>query len=93
MIRNDYSILLVGVGGQGVLLASEIISEVAMQHGFDVKKSEVHGYPDVTPEKIFVRICNNDIFVCLEPGQSNRCSPAQLRIWFLRQRQMQNGAD
>ena len=33
----------VGVGGQGELLASEIISEVAMKSGYDVKKSEVHG--------------------------------------------------
>lgn len=35
--------MIVGVGGQGVLLASEIISEVAMAAGLDVKKSEVHG--------------------------------------------------
>jgi len=31
------------VGGQGVLLASELISAVAMEDGYDVKKSEVHG--------------------------------------------------
>ncbi|MEI6213256.1 MAG: indolepyruvate oxidoreductase subunit beta [Desulfuromonadales bacterium] len=37
------NILLVGVGGQGILLASEILSEAAMQAGFDVKKSEIHG--------------------------------------------------
>ena len=37
------NILIVGVGGQGVLLASEILSDVAMKAGFDVKKSEVHG--------------------------------------------------
>jgi indolepyruvate ferredoxin oxidoreductase beta subunit len=40
-IRHD--ILIVGVGGQGVLLASEIISAVALRAGLDVKKSEVHG--------------------------------------------------
>ncbi len=43
MSENNYAILIVGVGGQGVLLASEIISETAMRVGFDVKKSEVHG--------------------------------------------------
>lgn len=43
MSENKYSILIVGVGGQGVLLASEILSEVAMTYGLDVKKSEVHG--------------------------------------------------
>ncbi len=43
MQDNKFDILIVGVGGQGVLLASEIISEVAMKAGFDVKKSEIHG--------------------------------------------------
>jgi indolepyruvate ferredoxin oxidoreductase beta subunit len=37
------NILLVGVGGQGTLLASEILSEVFMHAGYDVKKSEIHG--------------------------------------------------
>jgi indolepyruvate ferredoxin oxidoreductase beta subunit len=34
---------LVGVGGQGVLLASDILADVGVQAGLDVKKSEVHG--------------------------------------------------
>jgi len=37
------SFALVGVGGQGVLLASDILAEVGVQAGLDVKKSEVHG--------------------------------------------------
>ena len=37
------NILLVGVGGQGILLASEILAETFMLAGFDVKKSEIHG--------------------------------------------------
>ena len=37
------NILMAGVGGQGVILASEIVSEAMMKAGFDVKKSEVHG--------------------------------------------------
>ena len=37
------NILLVGVGGQGILLASEVLSEAFMLAGFDVKKSEIHG--------------------------------------------------
>ena len=37
------NILMVGVGGQGVILASEILSDVMMRAGYDVKKSEVHG--------------------------------------------------
>lgn len=36
-------ILLAGVGGQGILRASDILCRVFMAAGFDVKKSEVHG--------------------------------------------------
>jgi len=37
------NILLVGVGGQGILLAAEILSETFLLAGYDVKKSEIHG--------------------------------------------------
>jgi indolepyruvate ferredoxin oxidoreductase beta subunit len=37
------SILLAGVGGQGILRASDILCQVFMATGLDVKKSEVHG--------------------------------------------------
>jgi len=37
------SILLVGVGGQGILLASEVLCEILLQKGYDVKKNEIHG--------------------------------------------------
>ena len=37
------NILTVGVGGQGVILASDIVAAVMMRAGHDVKKSEVHG--------------------------------------------------
>ena len=43
MSHQITNVLLVGVGGQGILLASEILSEAAMLAGFDVKKSEIHG--------------------------------------------------
>lgn len=43
MDRGTKNILMVGVGGQGVILASNILSEVAMASGFDVKKNEAHG--------------------------------------------------
>ena len=35
--------LLVGVGGQGTLLASNVLAVVGVRAGFDVKKAEVHG--------------------------------------------------
>ncbi len=37
------NVLFCGVGGQGVLLASDVTSAVALEYGLDVKKSEVHG--------------------------------------------------
>lgn len=37
------SIVLVGVGGQGILLASEILAQAALIEGHDVKTNEVHG--------------------------------------------------
>lgn len=37
------SVALVGVGGQGVVLASAILADVAVRSGYDVKQSEVHG--------------------------------------------------
>ncbi|NLB52971.1 MAG: indolepyruvate oxidoreductase subunit beta [Syntrophomonadaceae bacterium] len=37
------NVLIVGVGGQGTLLTSRIIAQVAVQMGYDVKVSEIHG--------------------------------------------------
>ncbi|NLN74801.1 MAG: indolepyruvate oxidoreductase subunit beta [Armatimonadetes bacterium] len=42
-MTRTLNITLVGVGGQGTLLASEILCHVALLAGRDVKKSEVHG--------------------------------------------------
>ncbi|HID55081.1 TPA: indolepyruvate oxidoreductase subunit beta [Candidatus Poribacteria bacterium] len=40
MTRN---LILCGVGGQGILLASTVISNAALRSGYDVKTNEVHG--------------------------------------------------
>lgn len=40
---NKLNILIVGVGGQGTLLASRVLGTVALKMNFDVKVSEVHG--------------------------------------------------
>lgn len=42
-MEGVFSVFITGVGGQGILLASEVLSEVARLSGADVKKSEVHG--------------------------------------------------
>ncbi len=38
-----YNVLIVGVGGQGIILASDVLGRVAAAHGYDVKKNEIHG--------------------------------------------------
>ena len=43
MDDHTTNVLVAGVGGQGVILASDIMCEVFMGAGYDVKKSEVHG--------------------------------------------------
>lgn len=41
---NDIkNILMVGVGGQGIILASKVLSKGLINAGYDVKMSEVHG--------------------------------------------------
>jgi len=37
------SIIICGVGGQGIITASDLLSDVLLEAGMDVKKSEVHG--------------------------------------------------
>jgi indolepyruvate ferredoxin oxidoreductase beta subunit len=43
-MRDAINFLLVGVGGQGILTASDIVAEVGLAIGLDAKKSEVHGF-------------------------------------------------
>lgn len=43
MYKMGLSIMIVGVGGQGTLLASRILGNLLIREGHDVKVSEVHG--------------------------------------------------
>jgi len=43
LARPPCNIVVAGLGGQGVLAATDIIAEVALRAGFDVKKSEIKG--------------------------------------------------
>ena len=66
------NIMIVGVGGQGTLLTSRIIGKVALEAGFDVKISEVHGMAQrggsvVTFVRYGERVCEP---VC-EEGQAD----------------------
>ncbi|PKO06905.1 MAG: hypothetical protein CVU41_04605 [Chloroflexi bacterium HGW-Chloroflexi-3] len=46
-LNNNYpggiNFLLTGVGGQGTILASNVLADLGMALGFDVKKAEIHG--------------------------------------------------
>ena len=42
-MNNTKNIMIVGVGGQGSLLASKLLGRLLVNEGYDVKVSEVHG--------------------------------------------------
>ena len=73
------SIMIVGGGGQGSLLASKMLGHVVMQAGYDVKVSEVHGmsqrggsvvtYVKYSDEKVWSPVINEgeaDIIISFE---------------------------
>ncbi|OJX47338.1 MAG: hypothetical protein BGO78_17900 [Chloroflexi bacterium 44-23] len=41
--RDVLNFFLVGVGGQGTILASNVLAELGLKLGYDVKKAEIHG--------------------------------------------------
>jgi len=78
------NIMIVGVGGQGTLLTSRIIGKVALDAGYDVKISEVHGMAQrggsvVTfvryGEKVFEPVCEEgqtDVIIAFEKLEALR---------------------
>ena len=43
MSSNTTNVVIAGLGGQGVLKASDILADAVFRVGYDVKKSEIHG--------------------------------------------------
>jgi indolepyruvate ferredoxin oxidoreductase, beta subunit len=41
--KDKMNFLLVGVGGQGTILASNVLAEVGLKLGYDTKQAEIHG--------------------------------------------------
>lgn len=96
------NVLIVGVGGQGVLTASDILATVCLSHGYDVKKSEVHGmakrggvvYSHVrygrTVLSPMIEPGASDVLLAFEPAEALRWSkylkPGGSLITNLRQR-------
>ena len=73
------NIMIVGVGGQGSLLASKLLGHVVMEAGYDVKVSEVHGmaqrggsvvtYVKYSDEKVWSPVINEgeaDLIISFE---------------------------
>jgi indolepyruvate ferredoxin oxidoreductase beta subunit len=78
------SFLLCGVGGQGTILASNVLAELGMKLGYDVKQAEVHGMSQrggsVTShvrwgEKVYSPIITQgdaDVFISFEKSEVGR---------------------
>lgn len=77
---NEFNILIVGVGGQGVLKLAQMICEVSMLEGKNVLMSEIHGmaqrggsvFSEVRIGDVFGPIIENgecDMIISLEPSE------------------------
>ena len=66
------NIMIVGVGGQGTLIASRILGYIATAAGYDVKLSEVHGMAQRGGSVVtFVRYGDKVEAPIVEPGQAD----------------------
>lgn len=82
-----WNVLFCGTGGQGVLTAAEICAIVAMESGYHVKKSEVHGMAQrggsVESHLRFgsaisaplIQLGQADYIVCFHEGEGHRMQP------------------
>ena len=85
MVKN---IMIVGVGGQGALLASKTLGQVLLDAGYDVKVSEVHGMSQrggdvqsnlrISSDPIssdLIPLGKADLIISLEPMEAMRYLP------------------
>ncbi len=67
-----FNIVIAGVGGQGVLMASKVLAESALASGLDVKQNEVHGMAQRGGSVIsFVRIGEQVASPVVTPGTAD----------------------
>ena len=82
------NIMIVGVGGQGSLLASKLLGHLLLSQGYDVKVSEVHGMSQrggdvqsdlrLSTEEIFsdqISLGKADLIISMEPMEALRYLP------------------
>ncbi len=68
-MHDSINIMIVGVGGQGTLLASRVLGDVFMHRGFDVKISEVHGMSQRGGSVVTYVRCGEKVYSpIIEPG-------------------------
>jgi indolepyruvate ferredoxin oxidoreductase beta subunit len=69
---KEFNIVLAGVGGQGTLLAAEILGTAAMQEGLNVRVSEIHGMAQRGGAVVStVRIGENVLAPTVSEGQAD----------------------
>ena len=56
------NIMIVGVGGQGTLLASKLLGRILLENGYDVKVSEVHGMSQRGGSVVTYVRCGNKVY-------------------------------
>ena len=78
------SVVLSGVGGQGILLASEIVAQAAVVAGHDVKTNEVHGMAQRGGSVIAQIRYGKEVFSPLVPKRSAKILGSLERIECLR---------
>ena len=69
---KPFNVVIAGVGGQGVLMASKVLAESALASGMDVKQNEVHGMAQRGGSVIsFVRIGEQVYSPVVMPGSAD----------------------
>ena len=76
------NIIIVGVGGQGSLLASKILGHLLLTQGYDVKVSEVHGMSQRGGSAItYVRYGEKVYSPVVQAGEADRIrGPGYIRL-------------
>jgi indolepyruvate ferredoxin oxidoreductase beta subunit len=82
-MRNNTSILMGGVGGQGIVLASRLLAHVIQAHNHELKISEIHGMAQRGGSVItYVRFGREVFSPLIEPGQADYILAAEkLEAW------------